>query len=313
MKRTTVGGQAVLEGVMMRNGSNCAVAVRKPDKEIAVRLTEIKSIKEKYPVFKLPILRGIVSFVESLVVGMETLTFSASFMDEEVEDGDFIDRWLEKHMQGAGEKIIMGITIAISVVIAVLGFMILPYALSEVIKKVTDSLTIALIAEGIIRIVLFLGYMVLISRMKDIQRVFMYHGAEHKTINCLEHGDDLTVENVARHSRLHKRCGTSFLFIVIIISIFVFFFIRFDSVLLKAACRLLLVPVIAGVSYEFLQLAGKSKSKLADKLSRPGMCLQYLTTREPDADMIEVAIRSVEEVLDWRTYVEAVRKGEIED
>ncbi len=207
----------------------------------------------------------------------------------------------------------MGITIAISVVVAILGFMILPYALSEVIKKFTNSQTIALVAEGIIRIGLFLGYMVLISQMKDIQRVFMYHGAEHKTINCLEHGDDLTVENVAKHSRLHKRCGTSFLFLVVLISIFVFFFIRFDSVLLKAGCRLLLVPVIAGISYEFLQLAGKSNTKLADKLSRPGMCLQYLTTREPDADMIEVAIRSVEEVLDWKTYVEAVRKGEIED
>ncbi|MCQ2491764.1 MAG: DUF1385 domain-containing protein [Lachnospiraceae bacterium] len=313
MKRTTVGGQAVLEGVMMRNGSKCAVAVRKPNKEIEVRPTEIHSIKEKYPFLKLPILRGIVSFVESLVVGMETLTFSASFIEEEVEDGDFIDRFLEKHMQGTGEKVIMGITIAISVVVAILGFMILPYALSEVIKKFTNSQTIALVAEGIIRIGLFLGYMVLISQMQDIQRVFMYHGAEHKTINCLEHGDDLTVENVAKHSRLHKRCGTSFLFLVVLISIFVFFFIRFDSVLLKAGCRLLLVPVIAGISYEFLQLAGKSNTKLADKLSRPGMCLQYLTTREPDADMIEVAIRSVEEVLDWKTYVEAVRKGEIED
>jgi uncharacterized protein YqhQ len=191
--------------------------------------------------------------------------------------------------------------------------MILPYLLTGFLETRIGSHTIVLVMEGVLRIALFLAYIVLISQMEDIQRVFMYHGAEHKTINCLEHGEDLTPENVKKHSRLHKRCGTSFLFFVMIISIFFFFFIRTDTVWMKIVCRLLLVPVIAGVSYEFIRFAGRSNSKIVALLSKPGMMLQKLTTREPDLEIIEVAIKSVEAVMDWRPYVEAVRNGEIED
>jgi uncharacterized protein YqhQ len=312
MKRTSVGGQAVIEGVMMRNEEKCAIAVRKPDHTIEVKTSITKSIKDKYPILRLPILRGVVSFVESMVEGVKTLTYSASFYEEEEETTKF-DEWFEKTFKDKGEAIIMGFTVLISVFLSIGIFMILPYIMTGFLETRIGSHTIVLILEGILRIVLFLGYIILISQMKDIQRVFMYHGAEHKTINCLEHGEDLTPENVKKHSRLHKRCGTSFLFIVMFISIFFFFFIRSDKVWMKIICRLLLVPVIAGVSYEFIRFAGRSDSKLMSLLSKPGMMLQKLTTREPDLEMIEVAIKSVEAVMDWKSYVEAVRNGEIED
>ena len=198
-------------------------------------------------------------------------------------------------------------------ILAIGIFMILPYLLTGFLENILHNHTLVLILEGILRIAIFLGYVLLISGLEDIQRVFMYHGAEHKTINCLEHGEDLTPENVKKYSRLHKRCGTSFLFIVMFISIFFFFFIQTDSVLLKIVYRLLLIPVIAGVSYEFLHFAGTSDSKILSVLSKPGLMLQKLTTREPDLDMIEVAIKSVESVMDWKSYVEAIRNGEIED
>jgi uncharacterized protein YqhQ len=312
MKRTSIGGQAVIEGVMMRNEKQCAIAVRKPDHTIEVKTSTIESIKDKYPVLKLPILRGVVNFIESMVEGIQTLTYSASFYEEPEEKSKF-DQWFEKTFKDKGETILMGVTVVFSIVLAVSIFMILPYLLTGFLETRIGSHTIVLVMEGVLRIALFLAYIVLISQMEDIQRVFMYHGAEHKTINCLEHGEDLTPENVKKHSRLHKRCGTSFLFFVMIISIFFFFFIRTDTVWMKIVCRLLLVPVIAGVSYEFIRFAGRSNSKIVALLSKPGMMLQKLTTREPDLEIIEVAIKSVEAVMDWRPYVEAVRNGEIED
>ena len=198
----------------------------------------------------------------------------------------------------------MGLTIACSVVMAVAIFMILPYFLSQLFRKFTDSTTLITLLEGAVRLVIFFGYILLISRMKDIQRVFMYHGAEHKCINCIEHGMELNVENVLKSSRLHKRCGTSFLFIVMIVSIIFFLFIRIESPIWRVVFRLLLIPVIAGVSYEFLSFAGKHDSKLVDILSRPGMWMQGLTTKEPDDTMIEVAIAAVEAVFDWRAYLD---------
>jgi uncharacterized protein YqhQ len=312
MKRTSIGGQAVIEGVMMRNEKQCAIAVRKPDHTIEVKTSTIESIKDKYPVLKLPILRGVVNFIESMVEGIQTLTYSASFYEEPEEKSKF-DQWFEKTFKDKGETILMGVTVVFSIVLAASIFMILPYLLTGFLETRIGSHTIVLVMEGVLRIALFLAYIVLISQMEDIQRVFMYHGAEHKTINCLEHGEDLTPENVKKHSRLHKRCGTSFLFFVMIISIFFFFFIRTDTVWMKIVCRLLLVPVIAGVSYEFIRFAGRSNSKIVALLSKPGMMLQKLTTREPDLEIIEVAIKSVEAVMDWRPYVEAVRNGEIED
>lgn len=312
MKRTSIGGQAVIEGVMMKNGKKCAIAVRKPDHTIEVKTSVQTSIAEKYKILKLPIIRGVVNFIESMVVGIQTLTYSASFYEEEEEESSF-DRWFENTFKEKGESILMGITVCISLVLSIGIFMILPYLLTGFLENQLKSHTLVLALEGVVRIGIFLGYIVLISRMKDIQRVFMYHGAEHKTINCLEHGEDLTPENVKKYSRLHKRCGTSFLFIVMFISIFFFFFIRVDSILLKVVFRLLLIPVIAGVSYEFIRFAGKNDSGLVGILSKPGMMLQKLTTREPDLSMIEVAIKSVEGVIDWKEYAEAMRKGELED
>ena len=312
MKRTSIGGQAVIEGVMMKNGKKCAIAVRKPDHTIEVKTSVQTSIAEKYKILKLPIIRGVVNFIESMVVGIQTLTYSASFYEEEEEESSF-DRWFENTFKEKGESILMGITVCISLVLSIGIFMILPYLLTGFLENQLKSHTLVLALEGVVRIGIFLGYIVLISRMKDIQRVFMYHGAEHKTINCLEHGEDLTPENVKKYSRLHKRCGTSFLFIVMFISIFFFFFIRVDSILLKVVFRLLLIPVIAGVSYESIRFAGKNDSGLVGILSKPGMMLQKLTTREPDLSMIEVAIKSVEGVIDWKEYVEAMRKGELED
>ena len=312
MKNSEIGGQAVIEGVMMKNGKKCAIAVRKPDHTIEVKTSVQTSIAEKYKILKLPIIRGVVNFIESMVVGIQTLTYSASFYEEEEEESSF-DRWFENTFKEKGESILMGITVCISLVLSIGIFMILPYLLTGFLENQLKSHTLVLALEGVVRIGIFLGYIVLISRMKDIQRVFMYHGAEHKTINCLEHGEDLTPENVKKYSRLHKRCGTSFLFIVMFISIFFFFFIRVDSILLKVVFRLLLIPVIAGVSYEFIRFAGKNDSGLVGILSKPGMMLQKLTTREPDLSMIEVAIKSVEGVIDWKEYVEAMRKGELED
>ena len=277
MKSSNIGGQAVMEGVMMRNADKYAVAVRKTDGEIVVKTEEYKGIVQNKKIRSLPIIRGVFSFIDSMVLGMSTLTYSASFfMDEEEEEKD------EKK-----ESVMMGLTIACSVVMAVAIFMILPYFLSQLFRKFTDSTT----------------YILLISRMKDIQRVFMYHGAEHKCINCIEHGMELNVENVLKSSRLHKRCGTSFLFIVMIVSIIFFLFIRIESPIWRVVFRLLLIPVIAGVSFEFIRLAGKSENKLVILLSKPGMMLQKLTTREPDASMAEVAIASVEAVFDWRAYL----------
>lgn len=293
MKSSNIGGQAVMEGVMMRNADKYAVAVRKTDGEIVVKTEEYKGIVKNKKIRSLPIIRGVFSFIDSMVLGMSTLTYSASFfMDEEEEEKD------EKK-----ESVMMGLTIACSVVMAVAIFMILPYFLSQLFRKFTDSTTLITLLEGAVRLVIFFGYILLISRMKDIQRVFMYHGAEHKCINCIEHGMELNVENVLKSSRLHKRCGTSFLFIVMIVSIIFFLFIRIESPIWRVVFRLLLIPVIAGVSFEFIRLAGKSENKLVILLSKPGMMLQKLTTREPDASMAEVAIASVEAVFDWRAYL----------
>lgn len=312
MKRTTVGGQAVIEGVMMKNGERCAIAVRKPDHTIELKKIIRTSVIDKYAILRLPIVRGVVNFIESMVVGIQTLTYSASFYEEEVETGKF-DQWFENTFKEKGESILMAFTVILSLFLSIGIFMILPYLMTGFLEGKIANHTAILILEGILRLVIFFGYILLISRMEDIQRVFMYHGAEHKTINCLEHGDDLTPENVKKYSRLHKRCGTSFLFIVMFISIFFFFFIKTDTVWMRVLYRLLLVPVIAGVSYEFIRFAGQSDSKLVNLLSKPGMMLQKLTTREPNTEMIEVAIRSVEGVMNWREYVKAVRDGEIED
>lgn len=287
---------------MMKNKEQYAVAVRKPDKMIEVKVEEYHGIAEKHSMFKYPILRGIAAFVESMVVGMKTLTYSASFYEEEEVKPSKMETAMGKVFKEKAESVVMGITVAISIIAAVAIFMVLPFFIAEFFKGMTDNATVLALIEGLIRITIFIAYVVAISQMEDIKRVFMYHGAEHKTINCVENGKELTVENVRTQSRYHKRCGTSFLFIVMFVSILFFMVIRVDNTMLRMVLRILLVPVIAGVSYEFIRLAGKSENSVVNLLSKPGMWLQGLTTREPEDDMIEVAIQSVEAVFDWRAY-----------
>lgn len=306
-----IGGQAVIEGVMMKNMDRYAVSVRKPNGKIETKVEECVSFAEKHPLFQLPVFRGMANFLESMVIGMKTLNYSASFYEDEEEQTESrTEQLLEKILGEKAEKIIMGIVLVFSLAISIGLFMILPYIASEAFGKLIRNEYVILFMEGIIRIAIFLGYIVLISRMEDIKRVFMYHGAEHKTINCLEAGVPLTPENVDNFSRLHKRCGTSFIFIVMIISMVFFFFIRVDTIWLRIVLRLLFLPLVAGVSYEFIRLAGSSDHPLVQIFSKPGLALQKLTTKEPDHSMIEVAIASVEGVFDWREYLENLHKGE---
>lgn len=299
MKSSNIGGQAVMEGIMMKNKTRYAVAVRKPDQQIEVCVKEYKGIIPWQGVYKVPFIRGIFNFIDSLVLGMKTLTYSASFFEE--EEGEVLTEQ-EAQKQEKQEKIMMGFTVAFSIVAAVGIFMVLPYFLSDLLKNYISSRGVLTALEGVIRMVVFLLYIGLISRMKDIQRTFMYHGAEHKCINCIEHGMPLTVENVRKSSRQHKRCGTSFLFFVMIVSIIFCFFITAESQVLKVGIRIALMPVIAGVSYEIIRLAGSSENPVVNVLSKPGMWVQMMTTKEPDDSMIEVAIQAVEAVFDWRTY-----------
>lgn len=306
-----IGGQAVIEGVMMKNMDRYAVSVRKPNGKIETKVEECVSFAEKHPLFQLPVFRGMANFLESMVIGMKTLNYSASFYEDEEEQTESrTEQLLEKILGEKAEKIIMGIVLVFSLAISIGLFMIFPYIASEALGKLIRNEYVILFMEGIIRIAIFLGYIVLISRMEDIKRVFMYHGAEHKTINCLEAGVPLTPENVDNFSRLHKRCGTSFIFIVMIISMVFFFFIRVDTIWLRIVLRLLFLPLVACVSYEFIRLAGSSDHPLVQIFSKPGLALQRLTTKEPDHSMIEVAIASVEGVFDWREYLENLHKGE---
>lgn len=311
MKSSGIGGQAVLEGVMMRYKSKYAVAVRRPDGEIAVTRGTYRTLRERSVFFRLPIIRGIAAFAESLSLGMRTLTYSASFYEEEEERKEEKKKGTNGDLK---EKIQMGITLVLSMAFAIFMFMLLPYFLSQMLsKQITSYVTLAAV-EGALRILLFVSYIIAISFMRDIHRTFMYHGAEHKSINCIENGLELTVENVRRQSKHHRRCGTSFLLIVIFLSILFFMFIHFDNLWLRLLARILLIPVIAGISYEFIRFAGRSDSKIIAVLSQPGIWLQMLTTREPDNKMIEVAIASIEEVFDWREYqrrVLAARRREV--
>ena len=302
MKSSGIGGQAVIEGVMMQNQDQYAVAVRKPDGEIEVAKDTWQSFTKKHKALNIPFVRGIFNFVDSMRLGMRILTFSASFYEEEEQEKD------EKAEKK--ESVIMSITMVVAVILALGIFFVLPMFLSGLFRSFVSSRALMGFIEGLIRLAIFIGYVLLISLMKDIRRVFMYHGAEHKCINCVEHGLDLTVENVRKSSKQHKRCGTSFLLYVVVISIILFFFIRVDSPLQRVVIRLCLIPVIAGISYEIIKLAGRSNSCIMGIVSRPGMWLQGLTTREPDDSMIEVAIKAVETVFDWRSFKEENFKGE---
>ena len=299
MKYSGIGGQAVMEGVMMKNKDAYAVAVRKPDGEIEVKKEKFNGISTKSKIFRAPFIRGIISFIDSLVLGMSTLTYSSSFYEDE-EDGKKTEEQKAKD-----DKIFNIISIVVAVIFAVGIFVVGPLLISHFfLSRIISSSLLITFLEGVIRLGLFVGYVALISLMKDIKRVYMYHGAEHKCINCIEHGLELTPENVKKSSKEHKRCGTSFMLIVMCIAILVLMLVRFDSVLLKMLARLVLIPVIAGISYELLRLAGSYDNLFTRILSKPGLLLQGLTTKEPDDDMIEVGIASVEAVFDWRAYLE---------
>lgn len=311
MRYSGVGGQAVMEGVMMKNQNKYAVAVRKPDHKIEVKISQHKMSKPWEVMQKIPVLRGVVSFVDSLYLGMSTLMYSASFFEDEDEENEkkqkreslsaeqikALDKKEKKQ-----DDLLMGGTVALSIVIALGLFFALPYFLSGIFHKITQSQMLIALFEGIIRLVIFIGYIAIILMTPDIKRTFMYHGAEHKCINCIEHGMELNVENVRKSSKLHKRCGTSFLLIVMLISILFFMFIRVDSKPLQLLLRLVLIPVIAGVSFEFIRLAGRYDNWFMNILSQPGLWMQRLTTKEPDDDMIEVGIASVEAVFDWKAW-----------
>lgn len=289
-----IGGQAVLEGVMMKNKDKYAVAVRKPDGKIEVELENYQGVLYGSKLKEIPFIRGIFNFIDSLVLGMRCLNFSASFYDE--DDGN-------KSGENGGGKLLTGIITVFSVALAVGIFVVLPYYLASLTDAFLRNASLVAIVEGVIRIVVFLLYVFAISLMRDIRRLYRYHGAEHKCINCIERGRPLTVKNAMRSSRLHKRCGTSFIFFVLFVSIILFFFIRVDNVFEKIILRVLLMPVIAGISYEIIRLAGRSDNILVRIISAPGMLVQLMTTKNPDEDMVKVAIAAVEAVFDWKQYL----------
>ncbi len=301
--KTSIGGQAVIEGVMMRGPETIATAVRKPDKEIIVDTQPLGKVR-KSKILKLPIIRGCVNFVDSMIIGVKALMFSAKFFDveedgtpREEEPGKF-EAWLDKKL--GSEKafnVVIYMSVFFSICLSVGLFMLLPAYLASFVENFSKSHTLYIATEGVVRLSLFIFYLFLVSRMKDIQRVFMYHGAEHKSIHCYENGEELTVENVRNHTRLHPRCGTSFLLIVMVISIVIFFFIRFDNIWLRLLSRLVLIPVVAGISYEIIKFAGRHDNWFTRAISYPGMLFQYITTREPDDSQIEVAIASLKAVI----------------
>ena len=309
-----IGGQAVLEGIMMKNNTRYSIAVRKPDGEIDVEIGEYTGFLGGSKLTKLPFIRGIFSFADSLRLGTKCLNHSAAFYAEEEEAQESAaDKMLNKVFKDKAESILMTLTTIVAVVFAVGIFMVLPYFISSCLERFVRNESLLAIIEGLIRILIFVIYVLLISLMKDIRRVYMYHGAEHKCINCIEKGAPLTVKEVMRCSKQHRRCGTSFLLFVMFISVILFFFIRVENPIYRILIRVALIPVIAGISYEIIRLAGKSNNILVRIISAPGMWLQRLTTREPDESMVEVAIAAVEAVFDWKGYIRETFGYEVDE
>lgn len=308
-----IGGQAVLEGIMMKNKDTYAVAVRKPDGKIEVEVNTYHSIIHGSILLKIPFVRGIFNFIDSMILGMKSLNYSAEFYEDEDARETVADKAFNKIFKGNAEKVFSGIVTVISIALAVAVFIVLPWYLTSLFQGYVRNDSLMAIIEGVIRISIFVLYVLSISLMKDIRRLYRYHGAEHKCINCIEKGRPLTVHNVMRSSKRHKRCGTSFMLLVMLISVVLFFFIRVENPLYKVLLRIALIPVIAGISYEIIMLAGKSNNILISIISLPGMLLQGLTTREPDESMVEVAIAAVESVFDWRAYLYDVFGYEIDD
>lgn len=292
-----------MEGIMMKNKEQYAVAVRKPNGEIEVEVEHYNGIMHGSRIMKVPFVRGIFQFIDSLILGMRSLNFSASFYEDEDAKETAADKAFNKIFKDKAEKVFNGLVMLFSLVIAIGIFMVLPYFVVSRFEEYIRSESFLAILEGVLRILIFVGYVLAISLMKDIRRVYMYHGAEHKCINCIEKGAPLTVREVMRCSKQHRRCGTSFLLFVMFVSVILFFFIRVENPVYRVLIRIALIPVIAGISYEIIRLAGKSNNILVRIISAPGMWLQRLTTREPDESMVEVAIAAVEAVFDWKAYL----------
>ncbi len=308
-----IGGQAVLEGIMMKNKEQYAVAVRKPDGQIEVEVEHYYGIIHGSKLLQIPFVRGVFQFIDSLVLGMRSLNFSASFYEDEEAKETAADRAFNKIFKDKAEKVFNGLVMLFSLALAIGIFMVLPYFITSLFEEYIRSASFMAILEGALRILIFVGYVLAISLMKDIRRVYMYHGAEHKCINCVEKGAPLTVKEVMRCSRQHRRCGTSFLLFVMLVSVILFFFIRVENPVYRVLIRIALIPVIAGISYEIIRLAGRSNNILVRIISAPGMWLQRLTTREPDESMVEVAIAAVEAVFDWKAYLYETFGYEVDD
>lgn len=312
MKYSGIGGQAVLEGVMMKNKEQYAVAVRKPNGEIEVEVEHYVGIAHGSKLLNIPFVRGIFQFLDSLILGMRSLNYSASFYEDD-EKETMTDKAFRKMFKDRADKVFSAVVMIISLAIAVGIFMVLPYYITSLFEEYIRSASFMAIIEGVLRIVIFVCYVLSISLMKDIRRVYRYHGAEHKCISCIEKGRPLTVENVMKSSKQHKRCGTSFLLFVMLVSVVLFFFIRVENPAYRVLIRIALVPVIAGISYEIIRLAGRSNHILVRIISAPGMWMQGLTTKEPDESMVEVAIAAVEAVFDWKAYLYEAFGYEVDD
>ena len=312
MKYSGIGGQAVLEGVMMKNKDQYAVAVRKPNGEIEVEVEHYVGIAHGSKVLNIPFVRGIFQFLDSLILGMRTLNYSASFYEDD-EKETMTDKAFRRMFKDRADKVFSAVVMMFSLAIAVGIFMVLPYYITSRFEEYIRSASFMAIIEGVLRIVIFVCYVLSISLMKDIRRVYCYHGAEHKCISCIEKGRPLTVTNVMRSSKQHKRCGTSFLLFVMLVSVVLFFFIRVENPAYRVLIRIALIPVIAGISYEIIRLAGRSNNILVRIISAPGMWMQRLTTKEPDESMVEVAIAAVEAVFDWKAYLYEAFGYEVDD
>ncbi|MGM9521326.1 MAG: DUF1385 domain-containing protein [Oscillospiraceae bacterium] len=297
--RTSIGGQALMEGILMRGPEKQAIVIRKPDGELESTVEPVKALKDKYPILGWPIIRGTVNFLESMIKGVKAITYSASFLPEdEQEEPDKLDLWLEKHFSGeTAEKLIIGISVGLGIILAVGLFFLLPTVLAGFVARWIGNGILRNLVEGVLRIVIFLAYIILASKMKEIKRIWQYHGAEHKTIFCYEKGLELTVENCRAQPRQHPRCGTSFLFIVMIVSILVFAVVKWSNVWIRMALRIVLLPVVVGISYEIIKYAGRHDNIVTTVLSAPGKALQLVTTAEPDDSMLEAAIESLKLVI----------------
>ena len=297
--RTSIGGQALIEGILMRGPEKQAIVVRNQEGGLERQVKELTLIKDKYPILGWPLIRGTVNFISSMVNGVKALSYSASFFpDDETEQPSKLDKWLEDHLSGEkAEKAIVAVSVFLGIALSVGLFILLPTLLAGIVGQYIEQKWIVNILEGVLRITIFVGYMWLVSRMNDIRRVWMYHGAEHKTIACYESGDELTVENARKHSRFHPRCGTSFMFLVMIVSILVFSVVSWKNVFIRMVMRIALLPIVVGISYELIKVAGRYDNIVTRIISAPGKALQHITTAEPDDSMLEVAIEAMKEVI----------------